>query len=215
MSNKSLLSYNGLVQLIIQGVLQHGEMDHINSASIDIRLGAKVIVERARAPMGYSGEALTEYTPEYLHTVSLKNKDALIGATFDLTRDGPITLYPGEFILAQSYEIFHLPRHISCEYKLKSSMARIGLEHLNAGWCDAGWHGSVLTLELKNMTRCHCIELNYLDKIGQVVFFQHEEVPESKSYAVRGRYNGDTEVTGAKKDPVLPTEPTKCEGCEE
>lgn len=33
-------------------------------------------------------------------------------------------LMPGEFILAQSVEVFNLPDDLSAEYKLKSSMAR-------------------------------------------------------------------------------------------
>ena len=111
----------------------------------------------------------------------------------------PYVLLPGDFILAASVEIFNLPNNISAEYKLKSSMARIGLEHLNAGWCDAGWNRSCLTLELKNMTRHHSIELNYKDPIGQIVFFKHTPVPNDKSYAVRGRYNGDTSVQGVKE----------------
>jgi dCTP deaminase len=105
---------------------------------------------------------------------------------------------PDEFILAQSREIFNLPDHISAEYKLKSSMARIGLDHLNAGWCDAGWNGSVLTLELKNLTRYHEILIQEGDAIGQMILFSHTPVPPSRSYAVRGRYNGDKQVSGAK-----------------
>ena len=115
-----------------------------------------------------------------------------------MEREGPYIIYPGEFLLAHSVEIFNLPNNISAEYKLKSSMARIGLDHLNAGWCDAGWHGSVLTLELKNCTRNHEIIIRAGDMIGQMIFFSHEEVPESKSYAGRGRYNNDKTVSGAK-----------------
>lgn len=78
-------------------------------------------------------------------------------------------------------------------------MARIGLEHLNAGWIDAGFNASVLTLELRNLTTHHPIRLEYLDSIGQVVFFRHKLVPMEGSYATRGRYNGDRKVQGVKK----------------
>ena len=77
-------------------------------------------------------------------------------------------------------------------------MARIGLEHMNAGWCDAGWNGSVLTLELKNMTKHHAIRIRPGDPIGQMVFFKHEPVPTEASYASKGRYNGDSSVSGIK-----------------
>ena len=92
-----------------------------------------------------------------------------------------------------------MPMDISAEYKLKSSMARIGLEHLNAGWCDAGWHGSVLTLELVNVTRHHSIIIRPGDPIGQMVFFRHAPVPPERPYATRGRYNTDRTVRTIKK----------------
>lgn len=177
-----LISYNDLLPLLSMGVVLGSKPEHINSASIDICLGPKILVE---------GNTSTD------KPVRLNKKGALHTSEFDITNRS-YYLRPGYFILAQSLEIFNLPDHISAEYKLKSSMARIGLEHLNAGWCDAGWNGSCLTLELKNMTRYHTIELNYGDKIGQMVFFQHSRVPEDKSYAVRGSYNGDATVQGVK-----------------
>lgn len=191
----SLLSYNQLCKLIADGVLENAEYENVNSASIDLRLGRYLLVESNRPEITGSGMPVDDS----LKRVVLKKRDQLQMRKYDLIQDGMFILFPGEFILAQSFEVFNLPNNISAEYKLKSSMARIGLEHLNAGWCDAGWNGSVLTLELKNMTRNHEIVLQYQDKIGQIVFFEHEPVPEDKSYAARGRYNGDKEVSGAKK----------------
>lgn len=184
----SLLSYVDLCQLRDDRVLlnEDGTLidpELINSASIDILLGDSVMVEAQPYQSGYE-VALGDRMPLLMSKV-------YIG-------DG-YCLKPGEFILAQSAQRFHLPSHISAEYKLKSSMARIGLEHLTAGWCDAGWHGSVLTLELKNMTRYHSIRIRPGDKIGQMVFFSHAPVPYDRSYAARGRYNNDVEATGVKQ----------------
>ena len=174
-----LLSYIEICELIEQGVVEGARYEDVNSSSLDIHLGSRLKIEAQ---------------PLEVTTISLRNKEPL------KMFDGKFLyiLEPGEFILTESREIFHLPNNISAEYKLKSSMARIGLEHLNAGWCDAGWHGSVLTLELKNMTSFHCISLHEGDAIGQLVFFKHTPVPEDKSYAARGRYNNDKTVTGAK-----------------
>jgi len=178
----SLISYTGLVTLVEQGVITGVKPEHINAASIDLTLGSHIKVETnpARQPK-----------------VSLGKREPLYMETLDISETGYV-LQPGEFILASSQEIFNLPNNISAEYKLKSSMARIGLEHLNAGWCDAGWNGSVLTLELKNMTRYHAIELRPGDRIGQIVFFNHKAVPADRSYAAMGSYNGDKMVSGAK-----------------
>lgn len=179
----SLLSYNRLVTLIRDGVIKNSHPDLVNSSSIDIRLGNTILIESndSNKPLVY-----------------LDKKDALTVDRVVLNEGDEFVLRPGQFILASSLETFHLPNHISGEYKLKSSMARLGLEHMNSGWCDAGWNGSVLTLELKNMTERHYIVLKPGDKIGQIVFFEHEPVPHDKSYAIRGSYNGDLEATGVK-----------------
>lgn len=182
----SILSYIELHELVSSGVIEKARFDAINSASIDIHLGPVILVERKDLSQG----------PDSIKR--LDKKSQLEVERIDLGTDGEYCLAPGEFLLAQSREIFNLPNNISAEYKLKSSMARLGLEHLNAGWCDAGWHGSVLTLELKNMTEKHRIVLKVGDRIGQVVFFKHTPVPHEKSYAARGSYNGDKEVSGVK-----------------
>lgn len=183
-----ILSYTQLLDLIDDGIITNVDKKQVNSASIDIRIGAKILIERFTNDDG----------KQELHTISLKNRDPLKVREHDLLREGPLYLFPGEVMLAHSIEIFHLPNNLSCMFKLKSSCGRIFLEHMNAGWCDAGWNGSALTMELKNNTRGHVIVIEYSDFIGQMVFFPHQSVPEDKSYAVRGRYNKDKGVSGSK-----------------
>lgn len=175
----SLLSYNDLVKLVENNVITNVKPENINASSIDLTLGNSILIEDR-----YKGK-----------TVSLKLRDKLYMKELNL----PYALSPGEFILAHTEQKFYLPDDISAEYKLKSSMARIGLEHLNAGWCDAGWNDSVLTLELKNMTHNHFILLEEGCSIGQIVFFKHEKVPLHASYRSRGRYNGDSKVMEIKQ----------------
>lgn len=179
-----LLNHAQIENIIRNGVIQHGLFENVNATSLDITLGSTILVEQDYDPFG---------SPV---VVSLGNREHL-GMTEVSIEEG-FVLRPGQFILAHSKEVFHLPNHISAEYKLKSSMARIGLEHLNAGWCDAGWNGSVLTLELKNMTQSHHILIKAGDKIGQMVFFEHQTVSPEASYATKGRYNGDKTVQGVK-----------------
>jgi len=187
-----LLSFNELADLVEKEVIT-AEFDDINSASIDLTLGDEVMVEAP--PKGDNC------------VIDVANKGTLTMETVKIPEDG-IVLFPGQFILATTANIFNLPDGTgidlgdgygySGEYKLKSSMARVGLEHLNAGWADAGWHGSQLTLELKNMTNYHCIRLRAGMKIGQMVMFRHEAIPEDRSYAARGRYNHQKTVTAGK-----------------
>ena len=179
----SLLSFNELLQLVEQGVITDVPYEHINAASIDVRLGSDILIERA-----------------ILRSVSLRDRENLVMESLSLDNSG-YRLDPGEFILAHTLEKFNLPNDICAEFKLKSSGARIGLNNVLATWCDAGWHGSALTLELQNVTRHHSIILRPGDRIGQMLFYRVSPVPADRSYAARGRYNGDTSVQQAKVNP--------------
>ena len=174
----TLLSYNELVNLVGSGVI-NAKKEQINGSSIDITLDSSVMIEMCGS---------THIDLAGKENIQLKKVNIEQGYILD----------QNEFILASSAEVFNLPDNISAEYKLKSSMARNGLEHLNAGWCDAGWMGSKLTLELKNMTQYHRLKLTAGMKIGQVVFFKHEPVPKENSYAEIGQYNNQTAVQQSK-----------------
>lgn len=143
-----------------------------NPASLDVTLGGRLMIETPDSP-------------------ELEICD--IG---DRTRDRPYLLQPGEFVLAETMEVFNLPSHVAAQFVLKSSRAREGLEHLLAGFCDPGWNGSVLTLELHNARRYHPVALWPGMKIGQMVFHSLASVPE-RDYSITGRYNGHLTVHGS------------------
>lgn len=145
----------------------------LNPASLDLTLGDRLMIE-------------TEEHPDlWIHGISHH------------TQADPFRLQPGEFCLAETAEIFNLPDDIAAQFVLKSSRAREGLEHLLAGYCDPGWHGSRLTLELQCARRHHPVALWPGMKIGQMVFHLMAATPE-RSYAVTGRYNRDEQVTASK-----------------
>ena len=163
-----LISYNELCEFVERGVISPVLSKDINGTSIDVHLGPKILVE-ADLPV----------------TVSLRDKQNVTWHEVDIT-DAHYDLKPGEFILAHTVEVFDLPADISAEFKLNSSGARIGLDNALATWADPRWHGSTLTLELKNNTRHHIIRLHHGCRIGQMIFHRSEPVPEDKSYGVRG-----------------------------
>lgn len=177
----TLLSHEELRNIVEREIITPVDPKDINAASIDIHLGDTILWE-----------------DEQIGQIDYSRRETIVFNEYHMDADGWV-LEPGDFILAQSVEVFNLPNDISAEYKLKSSMARIGLEHMNAGWCDAGWNGSVLTLELKNMCNHHSIRIRPGDAIGQMIFFRHEPVPTQASYASKGRYNGDKTVKGIKE----------------
>ena len=104
---------------------------------------------------------------------------------------------PGEFCLAETQEIFHMPESVSGQFVLKSSRAREGYENLLAGWIDPGFGDARLTLELVNARRHWDLPLYPGMKIGQIVFFKMSSIPVN-SYSRVGRYNGDLKVTASK-----------------
>lgn len=181
----SLLSYNQLVDLVEKGVIGPIEHDQINAASIDVRLGSDLVIEKLNLP-------------GYAPAVDIKKREVFPSETVDMGITGYYDLKPGEFILAHTVEVFNLPMDICAEFKLKSSGARTGLENALATWCDNGWSGSVLTLELKNLLQYHPIRLTPGMLVGQMIFYRTEPVPVDRSYKVRGRYNNDTSAQTVK-----------------
>ena len=179
----SLLSYVELCELVEAKVITPVEHDCINASSIDIHLGSTVIIER--------------YTDTNTW-VDPKKRTNFPQETIDISKSGHYDMRPGEFLLAHSVEVFNLPNDISAEFRLKSSGARSGLNNLFACHCDAGWHGSTLTLELHNCLRWTNIRLTPGMAIGQMLFHKHTYVPDDRSYASRGRYNKDVLVSSVK-----------------
>lgn len=191
-----LLSYLALVDLIKDGVI-NADLSQVNGTSIDLTLHNLIKVESS---LGLSNP------PVDLYPVDGSPKQSILINDMDIAENNypalkifsGYVLRPDEFILGSTNEVFNLPANISCEYKLKSTQARNAMEHLNAGWCDAGWNGSKLTLELKNVSRYHRLILRPNMPIGQMVFFEHEPVPHHASYAVTGQYNHQSCVTESK-----------------
>lgn len=177
----SLLSYNELCELVERGVIGPVDPKAINAASIDVRLGHEIVCEQLKVSP----------PPVDIHKREVFD-------SYKLNIDGGYDLQPGEFILAQTMETFNLPNDICAEFKLKSSGARTGLENALATWCDAGWNGSVLTLELKNLLRFSSLRLTPGMYIGQMLFYRVKEVPTERSYATIGRYNNDKSVQTVK-----------------
>lgn len=149
------------------------DMQLVNPASIDVRLGDTLLIESAQSP---------ELVAYPLHQHNEHN---------------PYELRPGQFCLAQTVETFYVPSCLAAEFRLKSSRAREGLDQALAVWADPGWHGSVLTLELRNNRQLWPQLLWPGMKIGQMVFHVMSEDPQ-QSYAITGRYNGDTTVQGSR-----------------
>ena len=158
------------------GMIEGYAQDLINPASLDVRLGGRLMIEVAD-------------TKDFVN-VDISHR----------TENNPYRLMPGEFCLAETKEIFHIPDTLSAQFVLKSSRAREGYENLLAGWIDPGFgltKGSRLTLELVNARRHWDLPLYPGMKIGQIVFFKMSSIP-INSYSKVGRYNGDLKVQATR-----------------
>lgn len=174
-----LIGGGELVRLVESGVID-ADPAHINAASIDVRLGGEFFFEDDTG----------------LCSVDLPKKDELAFERLQAAEGEAVFVQPGEFFLTHTVETLALPDDISCLFLLRSSCARAGLEHSQAGFGDAGFHGQ-LTLEFKNITRYHRMALRPGMRIGQILFLRHADAGE-RSYRLKGRYGGQTGVQVSK-----------------
>lgn len=179
-NNYSLLSYLDLVKLVEEGVI-NALIENINAASIDIRIGDDIKALR-------NNHIIDVNTPENINYENLK---------FDCYDE--FLLDGHQLIYANSLETFNLPNDIACLFRLKSSMARVGLDHIEAGWCDPGWSNSTYTFALYNLNKTAFIKLKKGMKIGQMVFFKCLSAPDNFSYKNKGKYNDQKDATLLKK----------------
>ena len=140
---------------------------NVNPASIDLRLGTSYRLDVAG---GWSDEL--QMPPE------------------------GIWLQPGEFVLCCTLETVAIPIDASAALFSKSSMGRMGLEHLHAGWIDPGFCGQ-LTLELKNVASTPRLIVPGKRYMQMVVY--DLTAPAARDYSQTGRYQGQQGATPARE----------------
>lgn len=167
----SYLNHDEILELCEAGFMEDWDPSCINAASMDVRLGSTFLVEGQPSKML---DYRKRDRPEMMET--------------QLT-EGGYAIQPGEFFLAHTIEKCNFPDNIAALFRIKSSMGRIGLEHMDAGWVDPGFNGA-LTLEFKLMLNRHWVQVRPGDRIGQLIFFRGNPVSADKSYRTKGNYNG-------------------------
>lgn len=176
--SNGLLSYNDLCILVELGVID-APINHVNGSSIDVTLDKYIRVEDMSGGMD---------KVDLMAGETIKTKEIELGNYYAM---------PSATLLASTAETLNLPSWLSCNFYLKSSVARSGINHNLATWVDPYFKGK-LTLELSNVTQFHKLILSEGMSIGQMVFTKHASVPYDKGYAVRGQYNGQSKVQESK-----------------
>jgi dCTP deaminase len=188
----SLLSFKKLRSIVFNKTITSNDQN-INPASVEVTLGNRFYVEDNEPWVIKANTLATELFTDLGKKQNIKLKLIV------LEDDDALVFRPGMFVLAETKEVFNLPDNLVAEYVLKSSQARNGWQHLLAGYCDPGWHNSILTMEFVNESQNGYLLLRPGMKCGQMKFYEVEEVPEDKSYRVVGQYNNQTEVQQAKQ----------------
>lgn len=182
-----ILSFEGINELIDSEVITNVARGSVNAASLNVTLGENFLVER-RNNNTVTG---VHFAPI---DFSLRQSPNLVEVK------GSATLAPGAFALASIQERLALPADIACHVLLRSSAARIGLEHSLAGWGDPGYCGN-LTLELTNVLKYHAIYLRGGDQVCQLIFHRIPPVPADRTYnATGGKYSGYDGPQGVKSE---------------
>lgn len=155
---------------------------------------------------GESG-GITPFRPEQVNPASY---DVTLGDTWVCpTRDPEeihsehITLFPGEVILATTFEAVKLPRDVVCDLKLKSSLGRLFLNHSLSGWIDCNFQGQI-TLELQNLGP-YPRRLTAGMRVAQLVFMAMESPPKvAYGEGGHGHYQGQKGTTKAWSEKFFP-----------
>jgi len=104
-------------------------------------------------------------------------------------------LFPAEtFCLASTKEAIDLPDYLAGDLKGRSSIGRLGLHIHTAGWCDPGWHGEDVTLEIVNHSR-NDIVIPVGTRVCQLVLHRTDG-PVEEPYS--GKYNGQSGPTKSR-----------------
>ena len=151
----------------------------INPASVDLRLGNKI-----RVPCWYWRPVLWRLA----YKLNLPR----------WTRSRQFSthlLSPGSFVLCHSLEVTIIPNDCLALLFCKSSVGRIGLEHLHAGLGDCGFSGQ-WSWELQNVGPWP-VELVAGERLMQLVLARLVGIPKVL-YSEVGRYQGQTGPTPAR-----------------
>lgn len=141
------------------------QAESFQPASVDLRLG-------------YTFVGLNKVAP-----IDLRKPDPEQWREIRAPLGQPVTLPPGDFVLASTLESIKLGPRIAAEICNKSTVARSGLVVEAAGFVDPGFSGC-LTLELKNNTVMPIV-MYPGDYICQIKFY---ELSREATDVYQGRY---------------------------
>ena len=172
----------------------------INPASIDLRLGGQVRFPKHEwrtlyAMVGINGKKASNLSPETSADVWNEILNNMWDEPVQYKVGDWFWVEPGDFILCHSLETVRIPETACAFLYSKSSMGRIGLEHLHSGFGDPKFIGQ-WTWELSNSAPWP-IRLQVGKRYMQMVLAEMEAP--SASYQLTGRYMNQKGATPARE----------------
>ena len=159
------------------GVISYG----VSSYGYDVRVGTKFKI-------------FTNATSGGVAVVDPKNfsSDLFISIDTELTKRDHVVIPPNSFALAETIEIFSVPRDVLAVCVGKSTYARCGII-VNVTPLEPEWRGKV-TIEISNTTPLPA-KIYANEGIAQMLFFKADRVCET-SYADKGgKYQNQSGLT--------------------
>lgn len=157
------------------GGIEPFRLEQINPASYNLTIGNNLKEDR---PYGWQDVDLTRYSKEKPYFVEM-----------------------GRLILCDVQEFIRIPREMEAQVILRSSAARAGWDHANAGFVDPGYQGR-LTLEFVNCRSFARLPIYPGQQLVQLRFQSLDLKPE-KHYGHTGRYHQAQVVEACKDSDVL------------
>lgn len=171
-------------QLGADGCIVPYNVEQVNPASYDLTIDNYYIDQYTGETVrcgGYNPKTIELYPPSILRDMVYEVKKFIFGTV--LRGKFGLPYHKPSAILATTIETVQIPDWTTGDIKLKSSLARAGLDHALAGFCDPGFCGQV-TLELHAHRH---VSLKYGQRIAQLIYTLTDQIPD-KSY--NGNYQG-------------------------
>lgn len=176
-----ILSHQSIAEWSINNCVPT-DSKYINPSSIDLTISNRVRVLR------YDTYPLWRKVKERLFPSLLVNKKIDPNLLWSEEKEfKTFILKPWKMALFSSVEYTTIPDNLCAVLFSKSSVGRIGLEHLHSGFGDAGFSGN-WTFELLNVLP-YPIEITANETLLQLVLMELDKTTDV-SYRTVGRYNG-------------------------
>lgn len=173
-----------------EGMIEPFEAEQIREIKKDS--GAKKVISYGLSSYGYDFRLADEFRvlPEQGPALDPKGVDPQ--AFTSLKSEGPFLLAPRSYVLGRSLEYFRIPRKIMTICMGKSTYARVGVV-INVTPFEPEWEGFA-TMAICN-TGTHPVKIYPHEGIGQLLFFESNEVCETSYRDKRGKYQAQLGIT--------------------